>query len=268
MTAFRASLILACIGVVISSLEYIAIASEFRPSGIFSWRVMGSRPEIAKLNSMFGDTTFLFGYKSILILHNARLLCCLVLPWLSNAQLVRLLLLSFVALTSLLLSFRTPVSGDGADQMSMIVFFGLAAFGLADNGLLRVVSLVFIAAQSVLSYVVAGVAKALSPKWRSGIALREIFNTRSYGQESIARSLNAAPSSVNVMLCWFVILAEINFALLFVLPAQWCLLILGLGVMFHVINAIVMGLNTFVWSFLATYPCVLFVNQLLVLPRH
>jgi hypothetical protein len=31
-----------------------------------------------------------------------------------------------------------------------------------------------------------------------------------------------------------------------------------LGILFHVANAVIMGLNTFVWAFVATYPAILF----------
>jgi hypothetical protein len=31
-----------------------------------------------------------------------------------------------------------------------------------------------------------------------------------------------------------------------------------LGILFHVANAVIMGLNTFVWAFVETYPAILF----------
>jgi hypothetical protein len=38
----------------------------------------------------------------------------------------------------------------------------------------------------------------------------------------------------------------------------WRLLFLGWGVAFHLGCAVVMGLNNFLWAFIATYPALLF----------
>jgi uncharacterized membrane protein (DUF485 family) len=54
---------------------------------------------------------------------------------------------------------------------------------------------------------------------------------------------------------------ECAFPLVLVLPAPFAYVMLALGVLFHVTNAVVMGLNTFVWSFVATYPAVIWVVQ-------
>ena len=45
---------------------------------------------------------------------------------------------------------------------------------------------------------------------------------------------------------------------------MWLLILfLAWGVVFHIANAFTMGLNTFFWSFLATYPALLYLWHVL-----
>jgi hypothetical protein len=55
---------------------------------------------------------------------------------------------------------------------------------------------------------------------------------------------------------WSVIAFESLFPLAILAGPKGALVFLGIGVMFHLANAAVMGLNNFVWAFTATYPAV------------
>jgi len=145
-----------------------------------------------------------------------------------------------VATSSLVLSFRNVVGNDGSDQMSLILFAALSIAALSHDLFIRSAGLVFIAVQSIL----------------------QIMNTRTYGLEGVARSLARLPGTVNGALCWTIILVETLFFLVLFLPSPWFLVFLMWGLIFHAYNAIVMGLNTFFWSFVATYPCIVFFNHL------
>jgi hypothetical protein len=147
--------------------------------------------------------------------------------------------------------------------MTTVVLAGLAIYAFADDQTMRDIGLGFVAAQSILSYVVAGIAKALSPSWRQGHALRAILNTRTYGHRGAARVLTNAPGWANVTLCWVVIGFECAFGFTPILPTGALILVLSAGGLFHLANAYIMGLNTFFWAFFATYPCILFLNHLI-----
>jgi hypothetical protein len=144
---------------------------------------------------------------------------------------------------------------------SVICIALFAAYASADTFIMRA-ALIFIASQSVLAYVAAGIAKMLSPKWRNGLAVYQIMNTQTYGHERVARYLANAPKAFNHFLCWNVILFESLFFLVLFIPAPYCLVFLVWGIAFHIYNAGTMGLNNFVWAFVATYPPIMFVNQL------
>lgn len=51
------------------------------------------------------------------------------------------------------------------------------------------------------------------------------------------------------------------FPLVFVLPWNVAIASLACYAMFHFCNAYFMGLNAFVWSFLASYPSVILMNS-------
>jgi hypothetical protein len=46
-----------------------------------------------------------------------------------------------------------------------------------------------------------------------------------------------------------------------ILPRQALLVLFAVAATFHVAVAITMGLNGFVWSFVATYPAIFYLNQ-------
>jgi hypothetical protein len=60
-----------------------------------------------------------------------------------------------------------------------------------------------------------------------------------------------------------VVAAEVAFPLALPLGYPYGLVLLGWGVVFHAANALVMGINSFFWSFVATYPAILYCAWLL-----
>jgi hypothetical protein len=253
--------LMGCIGLAISSLEYLLIAREFRQDGLFAWGVMASRPIVARYRSLFAHIQFIFEHRSLVAVNVIRLAACLALPWVLGDRALAFTLFLTVASISILISFRNFVGADGSDQMAVIIFVSLAIYTLTSDRFIQYAALLFIGAQCVLSYVVSGIAKAISPTWRSGVALRQIFRTGTYGVPAAERALYAMPQAINVALCWMVIVVESLFFLVIFLPWPVCGLFLAWGIVFHVGNAIVMGLNTFLWSFVAAYPAILVLNH-------
>jgi hypothetical protein len=64
-----------------------------------------------------------------------------------------------------------------------------------------------IAAQLLLSYAVAGAAKAVSPAWRSGDAITGMMSTIDFGVPKFGRFLRDNPPLARA-LCWSVIVFE------------------------------------------------------------
>lgn len=261
-TVYTLVLYIFCVGVFISSLEYLAIHKEFKNHGIFSWKIFSSRNEFLNGWVPWQKFNFLFGYRAFIIMHALRIACVLLLPFI-NDHFLKILLLGFLVISSLLFFFRSIVGLDGADQMSLIITITLFIVYTIDDEVIYKTGLIFIAMQSLLSYMVAGIAKLRSVKWRSGQAVFEIMNTRTYGYQSVAKKLANAPDFVNIIFCWLIIFFEIFFIMLLFLPLPWLYIIICCGIIFHLYNAVAMGLNNFFWSFLATYPALLYLHTLI-----
>ena len=120
------------------------------------------------------------------------------------------------------------------------------------------VAIWYIALQSCLSYFTSGIAKALSPVWRKGNNVFRIFNTRTYGYEPAARLFLNRPRLTRVA-DWSAFTVEMAFPLSVLLGYPAAMLFILWGVTFHAMNALVMGLNSFFWAFVATYPAILYV---------
>jgi hypothetical protein len=165
-----------------------------------------------------------------------------------------------VALAVVLLTFnvRVPWGRDGSDNVALHVTLGLAAYALARVFDAPSVGLYYIAAYAGLAYVTAGVTKLSEATWRSGVALGWVVNLQVFGAPWAVAFLAPRPR-LRQVLSWSVMLAEVSAPLAVLLPAHGIALVLVAGLAFHSTVAVCMGLNTFVWAFLATYPAVLLV---------
>jgi len=148
---------------------------------------------------------------------------------------------------------------DGSDQMAAFVFSALAIARLTPTSAVASTLLWVVALQGCLAYLTAGVAKLISPIWRSGAAVPGITSTRMYGSVMAVRLVKGRPW-LWMALAWSVILAECVFPASLAAPIPVALALLAGGITFHIMSGVVMGLNTFIWSFLSTYPAILWCH--------
>lgn len=141
----------------------------------------------------------------------------------------------------------------GSDSMTLVVLSALSIESwFPSHPTVTHACLGYIAAQSLLSYVVAGGAKLIKPDWRSGHALRDYLQNSYYGVTPPWRKLTSGRAR-SFFACWGVMLFELGLT-----PALFAPRILigwlALGAAFHLINFFALGLNRFVFAWLATYP--------------
>lgn len=252
-------LLLTCISLAISSLEYIVVKENFKSGGIFSWEILSSRSFHQR---RLKRIDFLFGYNATIFFQYLKLFCCFILPFISN-NIVIAFILFILLVTSIIFFYRNVLGHDGSDQMNHIIIISLLfAFTLNEKYAINI-CIVFISVQSIISYVIAGTAKIISKKWRSGEAVIQIMNTKTYGHPKIAKLLNGLPQWMQLSFSWHIILLEIFFFIVLIAPTPWMFIFLIWGLAFHIYNASVMGLNNFFWTFLATYPCIIYTNGLI-----
>jgi hypothetical protein len=164
------------------------------------------------------------------------------------------------ASTALLAVFRI-IGSNGAEQMCLItITAALLTVAARSTAAHQKVFLLFVAGQSALSYFTSGVAKLISPVWRSGQAISKISATSSYGAPWFYR-MTAKSSFMGYALCWSVILFEILFPTALFGIEKLSLILMAIGVSFHLGCAVIMGFNDFVWAFVGTYPAVFFVSR-------
>jgi hypothetical protein len=242
------------IGLVLSSLEWLRLHHEFGNKGIFDWKVVSLRHRFnplidAVLRRIAGPVSV----ELVLSLRTLAACWCLVCP-LGDLRIP----LSVLVITNLLIHFRCKYGLEGSDQMLTLLSVSLWIGVWSQNVQILEQVIYFIAAQSILSYFVAGLAKLCGPLWRNGLAITSILNTRDFGHSDCASLLARFPLLGRV-LTYCTMAFECTLPLVLVLPYAWAKGYIVTGLMFHFANSMLMGLNMFVWAFGATYPAVLYL---------
>jgi len=252
---------IAGVAIVISSAEELSLLRNFRQGGVYNQRVMAVGVRTGA-NPM--ARTLAIRTAPLAISLAARLAAGFVLLLGPDAPVFMRAAWTTAAVMTFFLRWRHRYGGeDGADQMLSILTTTLAACLLLSSveGV-KAAGLYFVGAQACLAYVTAGSAKLVSPQWRSGLAIRGILSTRTYGLRPLASQVQKSPCLALAM-CWGVIAFESTFIFAPILPPVALLALLGVAALFHACVALTMGLNGFFWSFLAAYPAIVYLNQAL-----
>jgi hypothetical protein len=265
LTAVPAIGFIAGVGTLVDSAEVLVARRALSPAGLYSWEVLGAGRRYLVRGPFAQTLGSVFSYPAVLVLPIWQLVAAAFLlgAWTFPPGPQRVILVVAAlsaAVARLLFYMRQQLGLDGADQMLSIALLGCgfgAAFGDTAAGFAFTC---YPALQLLLSYLVSGTAKAVSPQWRSGSAIVGITGTIGYGHPGFHRLVSAHPR-LALLVCWSVILFECGAPLLVFggVPGV-TLLVLG-GLAFHVGVAVIMGLNTFVWAFAATYPAVYLLAQ-------
>jgi hypothetical protein len=248
-------------GVAIDSLEIIVDRAQLADGGLYAYSVLASaRPltSSGRFAPMFG---LLFRYPAVLGLPAVQLLAATMLLTAAAARTPSLIVPAGIAVgmilgARLLLSLRNQLGFDGSDHMTLVVSTGVGTALLVQDRTAQILALDYVAAQLLLSYAVAGIAKAASPSWRSGDALPGILNTIGFGLPAVGAFLERH-SVLARTACWSVLVFECSAAPLLLLGKPGALMIIAAGLCFHLATAVLMGLNHFLWSFGAAYPALL-----------
>jgi hypothetical protein len=255
------SIVLVSVGVVIDTLEYLAVAPHYTSTGIYSGRIIRTRYGHMQTGALSSLHDRLFSDAAFKLLLIVRLIFVGLLFVPAGSDYYYAACLAAILFTGFFTSYRSIYGGDGSNQMQTVVLAGVIASLLIDpESGLKMVGVWFIVLQSCLSYSASGWSKLASRTWRSGAAVFLIFNTATYGLKPVAEFLNGK-KYLQIFLSWSVMIFEVIFPVVLFLPPKAALLLLFIGLTFHLGNAVIMGLNTFFWSFFATYPMVMVVNK-------
>lgn len=256
--AMSVCLLIASVGLCISSLELLfssALSSNKLTTTIFHKNIIYRTVSILMI---IGNNSLVLRVVVIL-----RLLSCLLLAGslLLNWNLSGLFVVLIVT-SNVVISTYKQVGNDGADQMNNIIFISAVFFFLFPSQAVKISAILFIAGQSLLSYFTAGLAKLLSPIWLKTNAVGSILGSLSYGQPFLYRTLQKW-QWLGRLLSIFIVAFEVLLPFCILLPTNYCIAALILAAFFHINCGIVMGLNDFIWAFVATYPTILWTNKYL-----
>ncbi|MBB5621240.1 hypothetical protein HDE69_002293 [Pedobacter cryoconitis] len=255
-------LIILSIGLFISTMEYIKKIQIFSATGLLSWNVMQLRWEKKDYNSFFSPLFKLFNEKGLAVIFALRCVIIIGLIFFPLESTYGWILVGLLGCSLLASSMITFYGSDGSDQMNMLIIITLflCHFPLGSGSRLATIGLWFIGLQTCLSYTVAGIAKLASAEWRASTAIKDVFSTKTYGSQWAALLMKKYPG-LNVFLCWNVMIMETLFPLCLILPFNYALVFIIWGFLFHLFTAIIMGLNSFFWAFMAAYPALFFINH-------
>jgi hypothetical protein len=252
--ALRASAAVVAFSSAVIAFEYWALVRRglFTKGGLLDWEVLSTvhRWTCAGRAANFLATVFSPVPFKLLILSQVVLSVLLGVASLTGAMKGIGCLCLALYLISLMLAVRHPFGRDGADEMLSILFFGLAVATLAPDQAIKVVAIIYVCGQLILSYVVAGSAKLRSRAWmREGI-LSGILSTEIYGGRRawLGRWFSKHPR-MDLSCGLMVVFMEVSYPLIFLPSRALAVTLLVATWSFHFATAALMGLNTFLFVF-------------------
>jgi hypothetical protein len=256
-------LVILSIQVILTSAELLGHLPIYGAGGLLSWKYIKPSKKSFVEGWMSGRVFELFfSIPGIVTLNCLRLILALALLAIIRAGAPETYMTGAIlgiTLSTLLLTVRNVYSNNGADQLLLIILIALCISRIGPaGGPIRFLSILFVGCQSTLSYFTSGFFKLLQPNWRNGTSLRDILSTGTFGHPLLKRLMDSIPLAYKTGSA-VVIYGEMLLGLCFFLPPGFAVFLLMGGVLFHFAVAVTMGLNTFFWAFLATYPAVYFV---------
>ena len=157
--------------------------------------------------------------------------------------------------------FQGPYNG-GSDKLALLAVTCLAVVHAAPGAFWKELALSYLAAQLALSYVISGWVKLCNPDWRNGQALADVFAFSAY---PVSEGLRALAQIRRLMKAasWGVIMLELAFPLAFLSPVALAAALI-LTASFHLVNAVLFGLNRFFWIWTACYPALIWFQARII----
>lgn len=242
-----------------SSSLYLSIRSIFINGGLMDWKIYSTGLKHNHPHRVFRLVMSNFSLVLATRLLLGVLLSTTVLFTNLQGLLAAIPIVLFLSDVAIIKRFHGGLSG--AADMSFIVNFSLIVLTIFyQYESVQALALYFIAGQGILSYVIAGAAKISGSSWRNGEALKKIFSTDSWGDDRIYNMMQRFPK-LQYLGSWSIIFFEISFPIVLFVDLRISLLIFGVGILFHIANSVLMGINGFLYIFPSTYPAIYFVNQ-------
>lgn len=239
---------LTALALCIQSIELLALRRIFRDDGIWAWPLLSR-----EFPAVFAHV---FRYPNIAALVALQLALSTLLLAAAHFALNALLLATALLIC---VRFRGSFNG-GSDYMTVLLLLSTTIARLVPTPGVELGALWYIAIQLTASYFIAGIVKLRHRAWREGEALPAIFALPQYQVSGLSHFLSTHPHTTRVV-SWGVLLFEVGFPFALIGPNS-CMLFLAVAFFFHLSNALILGLNRFLWIWPAAYPALYFCSSL------
>ena len=255
-TLLRASCALLGLLGLLRGAQWLADLPRWAAGGALGWDLQGLRMGIKGRSTLLARLYAPTGLRilAILLMLDSALLLALPPGPISIALLA--------AAVALILLFGQRGIPDGADKMATVGASGalLQALGLlSGNHTLVLAGGLWTGGQLTIAYFAAGASKLVLADWRSGVAPRAALSSYMWGSKLSAWGVSRPGAAF--VLGWTVMLLETLFPLALLLPTPGLMVVLAGFFLFHAMIALVMGLNSYPWAFLAAYPATIWLGQ-------
>jgi hypothetical protein len=250
---------IAGIGSLIAWTELFASARTFTDASIRSWPLSWFRATHPSSSRSARVLDRVLGYPGVLAIAAIGWMAALVLVMSNAPGRAAGAASAIVVLCHFIFRFRGLQGSEGADPLYTTLLIAVAWGELSGSPSIAAMCVIFIAAQAALAYAGAGGVKLISPAWRDGSAMTGILRTRQYGHEGLAAMCTARPGLAHAAGLGTIVF-ECLMPLAMFAPPPVLLVFLAAGLVFHAGIAGIMGLGSFLWAFVATYPALIYVS--------
>lgn len=236
----------------LQSIEFLLIRRTFSNTGIWQSSILKSDFEVfPKFISTLLE--YLLSYNKFIYIICLRLLLSILLFSIASPIIYGLLIIIALLIS---LRWRGTFNG-GSDYMTLIVLIAMFIASLSSNPKFQNAAVYYLCFQVASSYFLAGLVKIKNRDWRTGKALKAFLQNTIYLDNSVSKFLIGS----NKLLRLFAIITiawELSFPLAFV-NLNFAIVYLSIGFLFHLANAYLLGLNRFLFIWVATYPAVFYI---------
>jgi len=244
---------------VLTALQALVDYERYTATGVLNWEV--ARLQFNKQWQQVTSDILFRGSRSRWLLV-AHLLGGMSLGFQAATNTSSVIPASLVIVTTLLMGVRHHAGFNGTYHLSLVVALAVLWGRATQNPVSVKVAIAFVGLQSVLAYALSGWLKLGNADWRDGDVLTRLSESEIWIADSAATILARSPASKTVI-AWSILTFECLFPVVLFLPKSAAVAVLLSGFLFHFINAVFLGLNTFLFIFVATYPAIYYLNRVI-----
>ena len=240
------------IGGLLANFEWLQLAEHFKNGGLYSSKTREIRlPNIVgnKFVKLFSS---IFSYPNFLLLFVLRIILIVTLFFTINNPLTFGFLCLLLVLIAIIISIRGNEGTTGADQINTITLLIVGLCILSPTKLVWITGIISLAILLIIAYSTSGWIRILQPTWRNGKDLLVVLRQHTYGNKFVWNIGKKNPNLIKFT-SLSILIFECLAPIIIFMPLKVVLVYLVVGVVFHLLNALIMGLNIFVWSFISLY---------------